>query len=476
MRIGPIGEGLRERAAVLLGIGPRPLLETHSTLILSQALMVAAKLGLFEALASSALTPAQVAVRCSTDERATAKLLGVLEATGYVRTVAGNGCALTPDARKWLLPASAHSLHDSLLFRFVEWSWIGGLESFVRSGRPLDIHTGMPASEWALYQRGMRSLASILVREVASRTPLPRGARSMLDLGGSHGLFSGALCDRHPGLHAEILDLPEAVEQAAPMLAREGRGDRVRLRAGDARTDDLGVESFDLVFVSNLLHHFEASESRDVIRRAARALRPGGILVIQELFTPSSIRQDDQVGALADLYFALTSASGTLAVNDLAAWQTEAGLRPMRPVRFAMFPGAGQQNATKPGSPKRERWWGRRHGGCVAGGRRIPMDTIYSPGVEEQVKKSARDLHKTGDDAKKLFDDAVSRGQGAVEEFGANAQAAADRARAYMESARKKVGIATERVTTYADDNTAIVTVAAFGVGLLVGFLVSRKS
>ena len=45
-----------------------------------------------------------------------------------------------------------------------------------------------------------------------------------------------------------------------------------------------------------------------------------------------------------------------------------------------------------------------------------------------------------------------------------------------MESARKKVGIATERVTTYADDNTAIVTVAAFGVGLLVGFLVSRKS
>jgi SAM-dependent methyltransferase len=390
--------------------------------------------------------------------------------------VAGNGRTLTADARKWLLPGSEQSLHDSLLFRFVEWSWIGGLESFVRSGQPLDIHAGMPASEWDLYQRGMRSLASVLVREVASRTPVPRGARSMLDLGGSHGLFSGALCDRHAGLNAEILDLPEAVEQAAPMVAREGRGDRVRLRAGDARTDDLGIESFDLVFVSNLLHHFEPAQSRDVIRRAARALRPGGILVIQELFTPSSLRQDDQVGALADLYFALTSASGTLAVNDLAAWQREAGLRPMRPVRFAMFPGAGQQNATKPASQKRERWWGRRHEGCVVASRRTPMDTTYSKVIDEQVKKSASGLHKAGDDAKKQFDDAVSRGQDAVEEFGATAQAAADRARAYMESARKKVGVATERVTTYADDNTAIVTLAAFGVGLLVGFLATRKS
>ena len=103
------------------------------------------------------------------------------------------------------------------------------------------------------------------------------------------------------------------------------------------------------------------------------------------------------------------------------------------------------------------------------------MDTIYSPAVEDQVKKSARDLHKAGDEAKKQFDDAVSRGQGAVEEFGANAQAAADRARAYMEAAREKVGKATDRVTTYADDNTALVTAAAFGVGLLVGYLASRK-
>jgi len=104
------------------------------------------------------------------------------------------------------------------------------------------------------------------------------------------------------------------------------------------------------------------------------------------------------------------------------------------------------------------------------------MENIYSPAVEDQAKKTAREAQKLGKEVKKDFDDAVSRGKEAAEEFGSDAQGVADRARDYMESARKKVGNAAERVTTYADDNTALVAVAAFGVGLLVGHLVTRES
>ncbi|HEX7616132.1 MAG TPA: hypothetical protein VF554_12750 [Thermoanaerobaculia bacterium] len=104
------------------------------------------------------------------------------------------------------------------------------------------------------------------------------------------------------------------------------------------------------------------------------------------------------------------------------------------------------------------------------------MENIYSPGVEEQARKTARDAQKLGNEVKKDFDDAVSRGKSTVEGLGFDAQAVADRARDYVESARKKVGKAAERVTTYADDNTALVAVAAFGVGLLLGHLVTRES
>jgi len=334
--------------AILLRLGPRPLLETHGTLLLAQALMVATKVGVFEVLAAAPLTAGEVASRCGTDERATGKLLGVLEATGYLRALPDARYALTADARRWLLEGSTHSLHDNLMFRFVEWEWIGRLDQFVRTGNPLDIHAEMSPEQWEAYQRGMRSLAGAFAREVVLRTPVPSGARSMLDIGGSHGFFSVALCRRYPALRAEVLDLPGAVAQAASILAREGLGDRVKHRAGDALADDLGEETFDLILVSNLVHHFAHEQGRELVRRAAGALRSGGVLVIQELFALSSDRRAGQIAALADLYFALTSESGTLSVEELATWQKEAGLRPRRPIRFVSFPGAGQQNAVKP--------------------------------------------------------------------------------------------------------------------------------
>jgi hypothetical protein len=104
------------------------------------------------------------------------------------------------------------------------------------------------------------------------------------------------------------------------------------------------------------------------------------------------------------------------------------------------------------------------------------MENIYSPEVEDQAKKTAREAQKLGKEVRKNFDDVVSRGKEAAEELGFDAQGVAGRARDYVESARKKVGKAAERVTTYADDNTALVAVAAFGVGLLLGHLVTRES
>ena len=104
------------------------------------------------------------------------------------------------------------------------------------------------------------------------------------------------------------------------------------------------------------------------------------------------------------------------------------------------------------------------------------MENIYSPAVEDQAKKAAREAQKLGKEVKKDFDDAVSRGKEAAEGLGFDAQGIADRARDYVESARVKVGKAAGRVTTYADDNTALVAVAAFGIGLLVGHLVTRES
>ena len=161
----------------------------------------------------------------------------------------------------------------------------------------------------------------------------------MLDIGGSHGYFSVVLCRRYPELRATVLDLPDAVEHAAPLLEREAMGERVVLRAGDALTDDLGTDAFDLILIFSLVHHFDDVTNRRLVTRAARALRPGGYLVIGDAVRPASPGKGGQQGAFFDLYFALTSESGLWTVDEMKSWQVAAGLTPRKSI--SLVPGGG---------------------------------------------------------------------------------------------------------------------------------------
>ncbi|HEX9941604.1 MAG TPA: class I SAM-dependent methyltransferase [Thermoanaerobaculia bacterium] len=346
MKLGGIPENPLERIGKALGLLPEPLLDTHIAMLLARAVMEGSRLGVFEALKGEPLTAEEVAARCGGQPRAMKKLLDALAGCEYLRFDAGR-YSLAPIARKWLLPGLPLSLHDKMLLQFLEWDFIEHVGEYVRTGKPLELHSSISREQWGIYQRGMRSASSTWAAEVARRTPVPKGAKDMLDIGGSHGHLSAAICRRHPGLRSVILDLSEAVEHAAPLLAEAGMGDRIVHRAGNALTDDLGTEAWDLVFVANLVHHFDDATNRELARKIARALRPGGVFVIQELHRPHSPKEAGQIGALLDLYFAVTSEAGTWSFEEMADWQREAGLKPLKPIRFVTAPGNGQQSAVK---------------------------------------------------------------------------------------------------------------------------------
>jgi SAM-dependent methyltransferase len=347
MRIGAIPENLIEFLLTMTGGVPTPLLDTLQAILRARAIMVATKLGLFEALKEKPLTTGEVVAKIGTDARATEKLLNSLVGARYLRFV-GQRYQLVRLVRKWLLKDSPQSLHDNMLHRFLEWDAVEHIEEFVRSGKPLNIHQSMTAEQWPIYQHGMRSLAGLSASEVASRVPVPPGARRMLDLGGSHGYYSVALCRRHPELCSTILDLPAAVEFAAPILARENMGDRIGFRTDDVLTADLGDGQWDFIFASQLLHHFDEETNLQLLRRVALALRPGGIIAILEILRPSSPQSAGQTGALLDLFFAITSPSGTWSLGELAEWQRLAGLIPQKKVSLLSIPGGAIQSAVKP--------------------------------------------------------------------------------------------------------------------------------
>ena len=342
MRYGVIAENPVERLGMASGMVPTPMLEPYGAAF-GRALMVATKLGIFDALADGPMSAAAVAERCDLDPRATEKLLNLLVGMRHLHRSTDGTYRLSRQTRKWLLESSPSSVRDMVLMKFLEWEWVEGLETYVRGGTPLDVHAGMSNEDWRLYQRGMRAQAGILAGFLARRVPMPPDATRMLDIGGSHGYFSVALCRRHPGLRSEVLDLPEAVEQAAQLLEAEGMGDRVVHRAGDALTEDLGSDAYDLILMFSLVHHFDADTNRALTARCAGALKPGGVLVIGDLMRPESPEKAGAMDLFYDLYFALTSRSGLWSFAEMAEWQRAAGLQPRKPMRLLPGQGPGLQ-------------------------------------------------------------------------------------------------------------------------------------
>ena len=88
--------------------------------------------------------------------------------------------------------------------------------------------------------------------------------------------------------------------------------------------------------------------------RAARALTPGGSLVIQELIRPASPKTGDQAGQVLNLFFALTSASGSWSVPEIESWLRSASLE-IRPVWLRAMPGAAQVRGIKAAGLKKSR-------------------------------------------------------------------------------------------------------------------------
>src|SRR5918992_4550063 len=337
MRVGLMAENPIESALLASGLVPVPMLEAYAP-VYARAIVVATKLGMFDALADGGRSAASVAEACGTHPLATEKLLNLLVTMRYLRHRDG-AYTLARHTRRWLLADAPTSVRDVILMKELEWSWIDGLEGFVRAGEPLDVHGTMSTGDWNDYQRGMRAQANVLATWLARRVPVPAGARDMLDIGGSHGYFSVVLCRKHPALRATVLDLPSAVKHAAPLLAREGMGERVVLRAGDALVDDLGEAAYDLIVIFSLVHHFDDATNRQLVSRAARALRPGGYLVIGDALGPTSPGRGGQQGAFFDLYFALTSESGLWTVDEMREWQVAAGLAPRKAI--SLVPGGG---------------------------------------------------------------------------------------------------------------------------------------
>jgi len=212
----------------------------------------------------------------------------------------------SPESR-WSFLGETLLLQEPVLREFSS----GPGESFIRS----------------LGQRMLQGELQEIVKAVTSWEHFSE-ARSILDLGGGHGLLGMALCQENPEMSMVLFDKPHVVPYAEPYVAGAGLENRVILRGGDAMVEHL-EGPFDIILVSHVLYKFR-KELPGFFERIAGSLVPGGLFVSNHWFCNPGCAPGK---GLQDLEQGLHSFGHPLChVEDFPRLMEQAGLVPLEEV------------------------------------------------------------------------------------------------------------------------------------------------
>jgi SAM-dependent methyltransferase len=310
---------------------PDPFEDTFTGLIAARAVTTAVMLGVFEALHERPSSGPELAERLRLDPLGVDTLVTALATLGYLEDAGDGRVANAPTSERLLVRSSSESIATFVGAQAdLHWEVLDILPDSVRSGRAYAMHEDRrgDARRWEAYIQGLFEISRAEHDENASRIPA-ENPRRLVDVAGGHAAFSMAMCRRHPGLEATVIDLPPSVAVGRRIVAEQGYGDRVSFREGDVFEVGLGQE-IDVVSVFNLVHHLPEERDRDLCRMARDALRPGGFLVIGDSARPEPGEAVSEHGAISSVLFYAWSHGRNFAPSEIRAWMEDAGFDQVR--------------------------------------------------------------------------------------------------------------------------------------------------
>jgi 2-polyprenyl-3-methyl-5-hydroxy-6-metoxy-1,4-benzoquinol methylase len=293
---------------------PSPTLffETVNAYQRSEALRAAVELDLFTHAAGSA-TAEQLAAACGASPRGVRILADYLTVLGFF-TKSDGRYALTPESEAFLDRRSPAYLGGALGFLLTD-ELRGSfrlLTEAVRRGGTAVSDEGTVSHDnpiWVTFARAMAPLMAMPARMLAelagedTRRPL-----RVLDVAAGHGLFGIAVAERYPRAEVTALDWPNVLAVAQENARRAGVADRHSLLPGSAFDTDWGGP-YDVVLLTNFLHHFDLPTCQRLAEKARAALVPGGLALTLE-FVPDPDRVSPPQAATFALTMLATTASG----------------------------------------------------------------------------------------------------------------------------------------------------------------------
>ncbi|HSA93252.1 MAG TPA: class I SAM-dependent methyltransferase [Terriglobales bacterium] len=289
---------------------PALVFDTLNAYQRTEALRAALELDVFTAIGAGTDSASALAKQTGASERGLRILADYLTAVGFL-TKKDNHYGLTPDSAMFLdrrSPACVASAVGFLASPGVMSHYVN-LAAAVRKGGTAAEADGLVAPEhglWVDFARSMQPMMVLPGELIARLLSAERGDRwKVLDIAAGHGIFGVTLARLNPNAEIVAVDWPNVLEVAKENARAAGVEQRYQTRPGSAMDVDFG-EGYDLVLLTNFLHHFDVSTNEGVLRKVHAALKPGGRAVILEL-----VPNEDRVSPPLPAMFALIMLAST---------------------------------------------------------------------------------------------------------------------------------------------------------------------
>ena len=277
------------------------------------ALKTAIDLDVFTAIADGASTAKDLAKQCQAAERGVRILCDFLTVIGLL-TKQGDNYGLTPDSTVFLnrhSPAYMGTAANFLCSAHLTDSF-RDFTATVRNGGAIPAGHGSLNPEDPMWVEFARSMAPMMARpaeEIAALTGADSGQQwKVLDIAAGHGVFGIAIARHNPKAEIVALDWVNVLQVARQNAEAAGVAERYRTLPGSAFEVDFGSD-FDLVLITNFLHHFDAATCESFLKKVHGALKAGGRAVTLE-FVPNEDRVSPSIPAAFSLMMLGTTPAG----------------------------------------------------------------------------------------------------------------------------------------------------------------------
>jgi hypothetical protein len=290
---------------------PMALLRLARIFQVSQAVYVAAQLGLADQLVDGPQTAEELARETGTHAPSLNRLLRVLAAFGIVQEVAPSRVALT-SLGACLRTDAPNSVRDAVLSSANQHDWHlwGDLLHCVQTSESAMSHLfGTPnmfdyyvqhPEVGAMNQAGFAAYGRIVAHAVVAAYDFSASG-TLVDVGGGQGQLLATILGAYPTLHGVLFDQPSVVAHAEPVLERMGVAERCAVVAGDFFAEVPG--GGDTYLLSRVIHDWEDADARTILENCHRAMLPQSRLLLVERVLPDHINPGvaAQEQTLADL-------------------------------------------------------------------------------------------------------------------------------------------------------------------------------